>query len=549
LRNRSTPFAEVDMYKILVQRPGPENLFFAVIEAFKGHSSISRVRQLTALNDVGKVRAVEVTCADTTDITIIADQKAATAITKLTEYPALTFTGRIGFISLQAGAVKQMWMMGGEKLTYGTLALSSVPRYEGKILSLDRENYAVTVDCDIPPGKSWAGEQMLVAGRTDGAYVIEEIQAVGDKRLIKPANEPIFTLQVGDTFTIVPAAGLEVLGQNLMRLRGHSPQLAMVDGKTLPDGRVIVPANGNNETRRIYARTAGSKWEPLECSVVKGRMTVHLDPDQLGASEVWLYISSAPVDLTDTTAPEFIGIRVNDRRFDAPGALGYLPEAERFSLTMQDRGKLLASSTEVVLKGDYAGTVPLSVDLRSLAPREPDKWRLTLRKRGGEMPPGRYTLTVRVSDHLANRSEYSFEFNTEGFATPFEALPIIASSGKVSKHLEGLDTMFYRSQEPGDFLTYEFKPPVSGNYRLVIRYTRYTGYGIFQTYLDDRPIGEPVDMYLAGLDPRGGMADLGVHKLTAGPHTLKLLLTGKNPDAPSMYLGICDLILRPIGGD
>ena len=109
--------------------------------------------------------------------------------------------------------------------------------------------------------------------------------------------------------------------------------------------------------------------------------------------------------------------------------------------------------------------------------------------------------------------------------------------------------MFYRSQEAGDFVTYEFDPLVTGNCRLLIRYTRYDSYGIFQAHLDDKPIGEPVDMYFAGLEPRGGIADLGAHNLTPGPHTLKLLVTGKNPNAASMFLGICDLILRPVGGD
>ena len=549
LRNRSTPFAEVDMYKVLVQRPGPENLFLAVIETFKGNSSISRVRELTAQADSGQVRAVEVTCGDVTDITIIADEDAGGGTIKLTEYPGLTFAGRVAFVSLQGDALKQMWMMGGEKLAYGTLALSSVPGYEGEIISLDQETYAVTVDCDIPAGKSWAGEQMLVAGRSDGAYVIEEIQALGDKRLIKLADEPILRLEAGDTFSIVPAAGIEMLAQNLLHVRGRTSQLALINGRTLPDGRVIVPANGNSQTRRIYVRPAGGKWEPVDCSVAKGRMTVRLDPEQLGASEVWLYISSAPIDLTDAEPPALTDIRINQRRFDAAGALGYLPAADRFTLTLEDDGKMLANSVEAVLTGERVGLVPISVDLRSLAPREPGKWRLTVRPQGSDMLEDRYTLAVRVSDQLANRAEYKFHFNTEGFATPFESLSIVASSGKVSKPLGGLATMFYRSQEAGDFVTYEFDPLVTGNCRLLIRYTRYDSYGIFQAHLDDEPIGEPVDMYFAALEPRGGIADLGAHNLTPGPHTLKLLVTGKNPNAASMYLGICDLILRPVGGD
>ncbi len=544
LRNRSTPFAERDMYKVLVQRPGPENMFLSVIEAFKGNSDL-QARELVVKTEAGQARAVEVKYQDAVDITIIADEEAAAGAITVPEYPALSFTGRMGFVSLQGETLQQMWMLGGERIAYGTVSLESTPRYEGKVLSLDQEDHTVAVDCDIPAGKSWAGQQMMVAGRSDGAYVIEQIVRDGEQTTIALAGEPIFTLKEGDSFAIVPAASMIMLTENTWHLQGEVAQLRLVDGKTLPDGRVMVPANSSSKRRQVYARVPGGQWQPLPYSADQGQITVRLSPEELDASEVWLYLATGPVDLRDAEAPVLTAISADDRELSVGDDLGYVASAARISLTFEDKSKLLGGSVKAVLVGQRAGVVPLSVHCRRLTGRDAGKWRITLRADGDRMAEDEYALCVQVGDVLANFAYHDLSFTTLGYVLPFESIPIVASSGKVSKPLGGLDTMFYRSQQPGDFLTYEFKPPIDGKCRLLLRYTRYSGYGIFQAYLDDEPIGEPVDMYFAGLDPRGGIADLGAHELSPGPHTLKLEITGKNPKAENQYIGVCELIFRP----
>ncbi len=543
LRDRATPFAERDMYKVLVQRPGPQNMFLSVIEAFKGSSDL-QARELVAKSRAGQVRAVEIKSGDLVDIAIIADDQAAAGAITVPEYPAIAFTGRMGLVSLHGETLQQMWMLGGERIAYGTVSLDSTPKYEGRIVSLDQESYTVTVDCEIPPGKGWAGQQMMVAGRCDGAYAIEEIVRDGEQTSIELAGEPIFTLKASDSFSIVPAAGLTMLTEDTWHLRGQVAQLGLVKGKTLPDGRVMVPANSSKQPQ-VYAKTPGGQWQPLPHSADQGRITVHLDPLQLAASEVWLYLATGPVDLRDATAPVLTGISADGCELGVSEELGYVASAARIGLTFEDTGKLLGDSIKATLVGQRAGVVPLSLHCRRLSGLEAGKWRITLRPDQDRMVEDEYVLDVEVSDMLANFAHYSLSFTTLGYVMAFESLPIVASSGKVSKPLDGLDTMFYRSQEPGDFLTYRFEPPLQGKCRLLLRYTRFSGYGIFQAYLDGEPIGEPVDMYFAGLDPGGGIADLGSHELGPGPHELKLQITGKNAKAENCYLGICELILRP----
>ena len=64
--------------------------------------------------------------------------------------------------------------------------------------------------------------------------------------------------------------------------------------------------------------------------------------------------------------------------------------------------------------------------------------------------------------------------------------------------------------------------------------------------MQGRPIGEPVDMYAAGLEPMGGLAQLGELELSEGRHTIRIELVGKNQQAADAFMGLCDLVLTPV---
>jgi hypothetical protein len=123
-------------------------------------------------------------------------------------------------------------------------------------------------------------------------------------------------------------------------------------------------------------------------------------------------------------------------------------------------------------------------------------------------------------------------------------MKVVEDSGRGSKVLHGLDTTFYRSQEAGDYVVYEFDTD-PGEYEVFLRYTGYGSYGTYQVSLDGQPIGEPVDAYYNGLDARGGLSNLGTHAISGNKHRIKLDVTGKNDDAANYFIGVCDLILRP----
>ena len=70
-------------------------------------------------------------------------------------------------------------------------------------------------------------------------------------------------------------------------------------------------------------------------------------------------------------------------------------------------------------------------------------------------------------------------------------------------------------------------------------------YGIVQLSLDDKKVGEPLDLYNAGVIHSGPIA-LGVHELKAGQHKLTVEILGANPQAKKSYMfGIDRIDVKP----
>jgi len=125
-------------------------------------------------------------------------------------------------------------------------------------------------------------------------------------------------------------------------------------------------------------------------------------------------------------------------------------------------------------------------------------------------------------------------------------MPVIGSNGRLSKWLGEYGTMFYRSEEVGDFVIHAFEPPVTGPTGVSLRFTRCSSYGLVQAYIDGEKTGGPVDFYSAGLEPMGGIADLGVLDLSEGRHEIKLEVVGRNDRANGCFIGVCDLVFTPV---
>ncbi|MFO7945488.1 MAG: hypothetical protein R6V19_01540 [Armatimonadota bacterium] len=222
----------------------------------------------------------------------------------------------------------------------------------------------------------------------------------------------------------------------------------------------------------------------------------------------------------------------------------YVESFEKAVLTFSDANQLLPEATDVQLFTEDQSPMAVSIHGRALDGMHSGDYRLTVRP-DDELEPGRYTLSVTVTDGALNTSHHEITFNTVGFMIPVENMKIVDDSGQGSKPLGGdLHTMFYRGQEPGDYVEYEFSTQ-PGEYEVWLRYTKYDAYGTFQVSLDGQQVGEPVDAYFNGLDPRGGMVNLGVHTLDGGPHCLHIQITGKNAESDGYFTGLCDIILRP----
>jgi hypothetical protein len=85
-----------------------------------------------------------------------------------------------------------------------------------------------------------------------------------------------------------------------------------------------------------------------------------------------------------------------------------------------------------------------------------------------------------------------------------------------------------------------------GAYRVSLSLTKARDYGIVQFYLDDKKVGEPVDLY-NDPDVVNATISLGEHELTAGRHTLTVEIVGASDKAVKAYMfGIAGVTCDPV---
>jgi len=86
----------------------------------------------------------------------------------------------------------------------------------------------------------------------------------------------------------------------------------------------------------------------------------------------------------------------------------------------------------------------------------------------------------------------------------------------------------------GDKLDLALPVTTSGRFKLLAQMTKDSRFGIVQLSLDEKKIGEPIDLYSEKVVPTGEL-DLGTHELIAGEHKLSVEMIGANPKAARKF--------------
>jgi beta-glucosidase len=94
------------------------------------------------------------------------------------------------------------------------------------------------------------------------------------------------------------------------------------------------------------------------------------------------------------------------------------------------------------------------------------------------------------------------------------------------------------SESKGEFIEFPFEAPVEGTYELALHYKAYLTSGVFQTSVNGKPVGEPIDMYAAGKRP-GMQAGIGSVALSKGRHSIRFTVNGRNQESRG-YIGSFD---------
>lgn len=96
--------------------------------------------------------------------------------------------------------------------------------------------------------------------------------------------------------------------------------------------------------------------------------------------------------------------------------------------------------------------------------------------------------------------------------------------------------LFWTGAKPGDRLDLEIPVTDPGNYELQADFTMAPDFAIIQLTFDDKPLGEPIDLYNAPIVITTGVLKPGQVQLAAGKHKLGIEIKGANPSsAPGAF--------------
>ncbi|RKN78235.1 carbohydrate binding domain-containing protein [Paenibacillus ginsengarvi] len=139
-------------------------------------------------------------------------------------------------------------------------------------------------------------------------------------------------------------------------------------------------------------------------------------------------------------------------------------------------------------------------------------------------------------------------YHPQGLFDESNLLPLTASSGREVKLVQanGATVIFYRGEAAGDFMTVTVNVPQAGDYDITSRFLKSPLYGKVQAYVDGQPVGGIYDGYAAAVEGPFSFAH-GTVPLTAGTHTIRYEVTGKNASSSNYFIGL-DSIQLLLGG-
>lgn len=117
---------------------------------------------------------------------------------------------------------------------------------------------------------------------------------------------------------------------------------------------------------------------------------------------------------------------------------------------------------------------------------------------------------------------------------PYRVIPIkeMAIKAKPAIVLMKQDTgLTYIPRKPDAVLSMEFEVPEDGRYVVSGVIFRGMLVSMYQAYLDDKPLGPVLDLYMTGFDP--SWINFDQHDLKAGKHTIRFEGRGNSPNARS----------------
>ncbi|MBI5761595.1 MAG: c-type cytochrome, partial [Planctomycetales bacterium] len=111
----------------------------------------------------------------------------------------------------------------------------------------------------------------------------------------------------------------------------------------------------------------------------------------------------------------------------------------------------------------------------------------------------------------------------------------------------GDDHLWWTGGKPGARLDLELPVRAAGTFTLELALTKARDYGIVQLLLDDKPLGEPIDLFNSPDVITTGVLSFEAQSLTAGNHKLSLQITGANPKAVPVFMVALDYVrLSPV---
>lgn len=125
-------------------------------------------------------------------------------------------------------------------------------------------------------------------------------------------------------------------------------------------------------------------------------------------------------------------------------------------------------------------------------------------------------------------------------------LPLTASSGQEARVIQavGNSLLFYRAVQTGDYMTVTVQVPETGSYSLKSHLLKSPLYGKVQVYVDGQPAGGVYDGYAPEVTASSPF-DHGTIALTAGAHTIRYEVTGKNASSGNYFIGLDAIQLLP----